>query len=142
MVARIEHPFVGIDPQSNSDVREQDMAVALTEITGGELAIYGASRPSAVTLRRRRVRALLAVLLLAIALAWGAVRTAAALGGEPASAPERRPGPITYVVEPGDTLWSIARRLQPAGDVRDLVRSLVAANGGAEVDVGDRLVLP
>jgi hypothetical protein len=118
------------------------MAVALTEITGGELAIYGASRPSAVTLRRRRVRALLAVLLLAIALAWGAVRTAAALGGEPASVPERRPGPITYVVEPGDTIWSIARRLQPSGDVRDLVRSLVAANGGAEVDVGDRLVLP
>jgi hypothetical protein len=118
------------------------MAVARTEITGGELAIYGASRPSAGTLRRRRVRALLAVLLLAIALAWGAVRTAAALGGEPASAPERRPGPITYVVEPGDTIWSIARRLQPSGDVRDLVRSLVAANGGAEVDVGDRLVVP
>ncbi len=46
------------------------------------------------------------------------------------------------VVRPGDTLWSIARRLQPTGDVRGLVDALVAANGSTTVVAGDRVVLP
>ena len=58
-----------------------------------------------------------------------------------ASVPERRPGPSVHVVQPGETLWSVARSLQPEGDVRPLVRALIAANGGPEVDVGDRVVL-
>ena len=56
--------------------------------------------------------------------------------------PERRPAPATYLVQPGDTLWSIARQLQPSGDVRPLVRKLVQLNDGAELEVGQVLVLP
>jgi hypothetical protein len=84
------------------------------------------------------------VCLLASAIVGGGLaagRIAAVLGGAPASAPEHRPVLASYVVEPGDTLWSIARQLQPNGDVSGLVRSLARVNGGADLVVGQRLVL-
>jgi hypothetical protein len=46
-----------------------------------------------------------------------------------------------YVVQPGDTMWTIARRLDPDGDVRATVDELVERHGSAAVDVGDRLPL-
>jgi hypothetical protein len=40
-----------------------------------------------------------------------------------------RPAPrVTYVVEPGDTLWSIARRVAPDQDPRPVVDGLIEAN--------------
>ena len=65
----------------------------------------------------------------------------AVLGGTPA-APRHRPGPTSYVVQPGDTLWSIARTVQPHGDVRPLVGQLRDGNGGAALVVGQVLVMP
>ena len=101
-----------------------------------------AARPlSAATYRRRRLAALVVVVGLAIA-AWAAL---GALGGA-LTAPVRSTPPPAHgatVVEvaPGDTLWSIARRLQPEGDPRPLVDRLAASNGGAVVRAGDRLVV-
>ena len=46
------------------------------------------------------------------------------------------------VVQPGDSLWSIARRVQPVGDVRSLVDQLASSNGSAVLQPGDRIVLP
>jgi hypothetical protein len=46
------------------------------------------------------------------------------------------------VVQHGDTLWSIARSLQPVGDVRPLVDALERRNGGSQLDIGQVLVLP
>ena len=43
------------------------------------------------------------------------------------------------VVQPGDTLWAIARRLQPTGDVRRLVDQLADRNGGAGLVAGQSL---
>jgi hypothetical protein len=43
------------------------------------------------------------------------------------------------VVRPGDTLWSIARSLQPGGDVRDLVDRLAERAGGAQITPGQRI---
>ena len=45
-------------------------------------------------------------------------------------------------MQPGETLWSIAGALRPSGDVRSLVRALARLNGGASLQVGQRLVLP
>ena len=96
--------------------------------------------PPAVIRRRRIVVAgvLLAVIVMA-ALVAGRVSTV--LGGTPA-VPGHRPGIAGYVVQPGDTLWSIARSLQPEGDVRPLVRGLSTANGGATLAVGQVLAVP
>jgi Tfp pilus assembly protein FimV len=46
------------------------------------------------------------------------------------------------VVKPGDTLWSIASRLEPSGDPRPLVAQLQSELHGATLDPGARLVLP
>jgi Tfp pilus assembly protein FimV len=55
-----------------------------------------------------------------------------------------RPAPrITYVVEPGDTLWSIARRVAPGRDPRPVVDGLIEANdvrGGLQA--GQELSIP
>ncbi len=50
-------------------------------------------------------------------------------------------GSQVYVVQAGDTLWSIASSLTD-GSVRSYVNELIELNGSASVDVGQRLVLP
>ncbi len=47
-------------------------------------------------------------------------------------------GPVV-VVRPGDTLWSIARRLAPEGDVRATVDRLAAVHGTGPLQVSERL---
>ena len=55
-----------------------------------------------------------------------------------------RPAPrVTYVVEPGDTLWSIARWVAPGQDPRPVVDGLIEANdlrGGLQA--GQELSIP
>jgi LysM repeat protein len=73
------------------------------------------------------------VLAVVVAVAWAVVARAST-----AAAPER-----AYVVQPGDTLWSIAAELY-GGDPRGGVWKLEQRNGvraGALV-VGQKLVLP
>ena len=102
-------------------------------------------RPAAVYWRRRVVALVVAVVAV-VALVSGARSAAGALGIVPASGPERTPASSaavhTYVVQPGDTVWSIARRLRGDGDVRPLVHQIVRVNGSANLQIGDRLQLP
>ncbi|MHB8466284.1 MAG: LysM peptidoglycan-binding domain-containing protein [Acidimicrobiales bacterium] len=61
----------------------------------------------------------------------------AALGAGPSLAASH-----VWLVQPGDTVWAIARRLQPHGDVRPLVDELSAQLHGASLQVGQHLVVP
>ncbi len=76
---------------------------------------------------RRRGRARLAVILtVSMAGAAWAGPAVRALGG----GTEQRPvGRSAYVVQAGDTLWSIAERLSPGEDPRPLVDALTDVNG-------------
>jgi hypothetical protein len=51
-------------------------------------------------------------------------------------------GGRVILVQPGDTLWSIARGLQPAGDVRPLIDRIAELNGGHSLTAGQTLMLP
>lgn len=100
-----------------------------------------------VYLRRRIVVGLLAVLL-AVAACLG-IRSMATRGdgAAPVSAVTPSAGGAfivndgVYVVQSGDTLWSIASSLTD-GNIRDYVSDLISLNGGASIDIGQRLVLP
>jgi hypothetical protein len=100
------------------------------------LAAGRGRRPSGATYRRRRVAA--AVLVLASLAMAG--KAGAALGGFPLAAPERHPAEQQYVVQRGDSLWSIAERIQPEGDVRPVVDELSAARGGTQLVPGEVIV--
>lgn len=99
-----------------------------------------------VSIYRRR-RAVAAGLVVALVLAaWVALGM---LGGGPLAVPER-PNPSSsplaggtvYVVQPGDTFWSIVNRLRPDADPRPLVDRLVKDHRGPTLYVGERLPLP
>lgn len=78
------------------------------------------------------------VLLLTVAVGRGAFAALAPAPAAPASATSGR----TIQVQAGDTLWSIARRIQPSGDVRPLVDRLQQVNGSAIIQPGDRVIVP
>jgi len=98
------------------------------------------------TLRRRRVAALFIGLLSVAGLFQVAHLGAALLGGGPLTAPEEptyRPAAAhVYVVQPGDTLWSIAQRVEPGADPRPLVQQLSAELEGAGLQPGQALTVP
>jgi nucleoid-associated protein YgaU len=108
------------------------------------------------TLRRRRavVLALLATVVVAVVLLGGAASTRLAGGGHPSaaagassptSAVALRAAEVaatSWVVAPGDTLWSIAARVAPDADVRETVDRLVELNGKRPIYVGQHLRLP
>lgn len=48
----------------------------------------------------------------------------------------------TYVVQPGDSLWSIAAQVSNGQALADYVDALVALHGGTTLTVGERLHLP
>ena len=49
--------------------------------------------------------------------------------------------PGVYVVQPGDTLWDIARALAPDRDPRAVVHELADTAGGAALEPGQRIVI-
>jgi hypothetical protein len=93
--------------------------------------------------RRRRVLlgTVATGLLVALALPWSGTGGSLATPG-PALAGEQVVAHNPYVVQPGDTLWSIAVRLDPTGDPRPVVAELADQIGGTTVVPGEQLILP
>ena len=88
--------------------------------------------------RRRRTVAVVATALIAVLmspLAAGAVRR-----GEP-SAPAAQQ---VVVVQTGDTLWTIAQRVRPGDDPREVAAEIAAVNGvqAGALTVGASLGVP
>lgn len=113
-----------------------------------------ADRPSSAVLWRRRVVALALATVLVVVTWWGisaALRSmlGSPAGGTPAPGPagsELVGEPISpeagvYVVQEGDTLASIAQRLDADGAWQDTASRLVAQNGPDAVQPGQRLQL-
>jgi hypothetical protein len=88
--------------------------------------------------RFRRTGALLLFVALLGALA-APVSALAGTGGAPATS--LAPG-STYTVGPGDTLRSIAVRLDPHGDPSSIIRQLAAETGSDTVVTGEHIRLP
>jgi len=51
-------------------------------------------------------------------------------------------GSAVHVVQPGETLWDIARAIAPEADPRVVVAMLIERNGDAPLQAGQRLELP
>ncbi|SFE59070.1 LysM peptidoglycan-binding domain-containing protein [Blastococcus tunisiensis] len=99
-------------------------------------------RASAAGLRlTRRARRLAVVMALAAGVAVGA--WLGPLVGDDAGG-LRLAGESSIVVQPGDTLWSIASSLEGGGDVRAVIDRIQELNdlGGAELLPGQILLLP
>jgi LysM repeat protein len=90
---------------------------------------------------RRRVGALTFVVALVLSVGSVAQHGLADRGDDPASVSAIGRS-VTYVVQPGDTMWSIAEQLYPGSDIALVVDSLVSLNGGTAIDVGQRVLLP
>ena len=104
--------------------------------------------------RRRRLAVGLVVTLVVAAILLASAAAARIAGGAPSAAGGQSPtsavassaagvaAPPTIVVQPGDTLWSIAAEVAPEADVRITVDQLVTLNGGSPIVVGQELALP
>ncbi len=94
----------------------------------------------AVAWRRRLVVVLAMLALVLVAKAWSGGLSARTRPGAPQRmVPASQP---SYVVKPGDTLWTIARSVEPRGDVRPVVDRLAQGRRGRLLRVGERIVLP
>lgn len=115
----------------------------------GRTGDAGAARPlrHATAIKPRGLRRLLpgVVTLAALAGVWagaGAMSASRAPRLDVLPGSVKTPGGYLYVVRPGDTLWSIASRLEPGGDPRALVAQLESQVPGGSLVPGRRLVLP
>jgi len=130
----------------------------VTDVLAAEPTIVTAARRSAVppeatleplrlvnraVYRRRRIWVAVVMGLLVGVLSLAGGELAGRLTGTPGiRVVEAAVEPVTYLVQPGDTLWSIAAEVNPAGsDIRRTVDRLVEANGGPVVEPGQQIVL-
>jgi hypothetical protein len=116
-----------------------------TRVWTGDPARRGAT---SFEVRRRRRHVAAAAVAGVASVVWTLGGAAGWLGSGPLAAPEPhgvRLIPVVevfHVVQPGDTVWSIARSFQTHGEIRPLVDRLEAQTHGQALQVGDRIALP
>ena len=90
------------------------------------------------------IRRVLAGVMLVIlgALMWTVLGHVAGLNNETVGADISPDAPQEiYIVQSGDTLWSIAMAIDGDGDPRNTVDRLAEMNGGSSLYIGQRLIL-
>ena len=80
--------------------------------------------------------------LAGLGLVLSVARAGVALGGSSLADAERLPHVQRVVVEPGDSLWSIAQRVAPGQDPRAVVDQLAARLGSTTLAPGETLAVP
>jgi LysM repeat protein len=105
-----------------------DSVLDIEHVFGHRLPVAGA--------RVRRRRAFVVTVVMLLSLALPAASRAVAGGGGPPTTP--------YVVQAGDTLWSIAVRQAPGQDPRVIVDSIIRTNAvdPGKLVPGQELQLP
>ncbi len=106
-------------------------------------------RPSQAVYRRRRLAVLLLATITGLTAWFGLHQLTGVSGGGPLTAAGqpvsqfnvRLATDVRMIVQPGDTLWTLARRAQPTGDVRPLVQSLEAQRHGRMLMVGEHITV-
>jgi hypothetical protein len=133
--------------------------MAIAVVIPGQFVVPGRheSYSTAQIYARRRLMVLLCLVAIVLVLFVGAGHVVANRGGAPASASMIRPAtaaavgtvgaaPIApanvYIVQPGDTLWSIGQRFHGHTSLAGYVDALVDANGGTKLQVSQALALP
>ncbi len=96
-------------------------------------------RVSPAVRRRRTMLAVLGLCVLGLALPLGGTGGHSHATG---STPAGNPNAVAYTVQPGDSLWSIAARVEPSGDPRPLVAKLAAELGSDTVQPGEQITIP
>ena len=151
MVAVLRAEIEQFDEEQRELTRERHLHL-VDIVTEGPVSIpqTGIRRQTQAIYWRRRITCL----TLLVGLLW-MMSSAAGLSNSDRSAerPEARTliesaageslaaGQIV-IVKPGDTLWSIARKMQPTGDVRPLVDRIATLNNGHALIAGQALLLP
>lgn len=123
-------------PLRPSSARPAASSAARVADPAGTPAARRSASPVRLTRRGRALLLLTLAMLILVAFSLG--RTSADAG---ASAPR---APRTTVVQPGETLWSIASRVAPEQDPRRVIQVLTDLNalGSGPLQAGQRLLLP
>lgn len=95
-----------------------------------------------LTLRGRRLLAVIASLPAVAVLAFAILSGGSALASRDAGAPAASFESVT--VSFGDTLWSIAEEVAPGADPRDVVADISRLNAlsGGAIEIGQKLSIP
>jgi hypothetical protein len=136
-----------VDPMDATKARPRGLPWSFQEpsrTTPKVASIEERRRRRVVIARRRRLAALFTSAAI-LAGTWG---ISGVLAGVRASHLVVLPGSVhtaqgyLYTVRPGDSIWSIATRLDPTGDPRPIVDKIAAQLGGAAIEPGERVLLP
>ena len=131
-----KHQFDVVEEVDSEQVfgHDGDMIEQVFPVTGGTVREIGRVRLTRRGRALARVLATVLVVTLFLLVAPGLAR---------GDGPDRPAPRVTYVVQPGDSLWSIARRVAPGQDPRPVVDRLIEANdvrGGLQT--GQELSIP
>jgi nucleoid-associated protein YgaU len=142
-MAAIAYPL----PRDRGGARQPVRPPEPRRLAGAEPIDRRRRPPSPAARRRATIRRRLTAIAFVVGLVL-VIRPLVLPGGDPLVVPGRATpvaaaaGTRTYIVQPGDTLWSIARHLHPDQDPRPLVDQLSTQVPGGSLQAGQRVVLP